>query len=344
MAWKRGWKVLYQPRSVVYHEHRGTIGKRFREEQIQAVLKKNYLLFCWKNIHEWRKLAGAFSLRLGWRAAGGAVRRHPAAAEFPGAVARLHAIAAGLPLAAPRAPAERGQRYRSVPAPAGRLFPRSLRPHGDLARSIAGAVRFAVSHLPAGARRRRLHVPDAARNWRRWPKCTWWNCWIGRGRRRTTKNCAVSAPAPSGWCGPAAVVRDAGALLPHAVREFANDDLDWLIHRQLYQKRIDVLQLEYTHTGAIPRRVPPDRLRPVRARHLFSVHPARAGPHDRAYRGIEGALRISARAALRTAHAAAVRPGAGVHAGEPGLSAVVSAAHRLPCARRTARGHRHLTL
>ena len=29
MAWKRGWKVLYQPRSVVYHEHRGTIGKTF---------------------------------------------------------------------------------------------------------------------------------------------------------------------------------------------------------------------------------------------------------------------------------------------------------------------------
>ena len=27
LAWKRGWKVLYQPRSVVYHEHRGTIGK-----------------------------------------------------------------------------------------------------------------------------------------------------------------------------------------------------------------------------------------------------------------------------------------------------------------------------
>ena len=60
MAWKRGWKVLYQPRSVVYHEHRGTIGKRFREEQIQAVLKKNHLLFCWKNIHEWRRLGSHF--------------------------------------------------------------------------------------------------------------------------------------------------------------------------------------------------------------------------------------------------------------------------------------------
>ena len=38
-AWKRGWKVLYQPRSIVYHEHRGTIGKRFSEERIEAVLQ-----------------------------------------------------------------------------------------------------------------------------------------------------------------------------------------------------------------------------------------------------------------------------------------------------------------
>ena len=57
MAWKRGWKVLYQPKSVVYHEHRGTIGKRFTEGQIQAVLKKNFILFCWKNIHEWNRFA-----------------------------------------------------------------------------------------------------------------------------------------------------------------------------------------------------------------------------------------------------------------------------------------------
>jgi glycosyltransferase involved in cell wall biosynthesis len=30
------------------------------------------------------------------------------------------------------------------------------------------------------------------------------------------------------------------------VREVANADFEWLIHRQMYQKRIDVLQLEYT--------------------------------------------------------------------------------------------------
>src|SRR5579859_3167067 len=55
-AWKCGWKVLYQPRSIVYHEHRGTIGKKFGEAQIQAVLKKNYLLFAWKNIHDTPRL------------------------------------------------------------------------------------------------------------------------------------------------------------------------------------------------------------------------------------------------------------------------------------------------
>ena len=65
MAWKRGWKVLYQPRSVVHHEHRGTIGKRFSEAQIQSVLKKNFLLFCWKNIHEWRRLAAHFFFSFG---------------------------------------------------------------------------------------------------------------------------------------------------------------------------------------------------------------------------------------------------------------------------------------
>ncbi|MDE3167505.1 MAG: glycosyltransferase family 2 protein, partial [Acidobacteriota bacterium] len=60
MAWKRGWKVYYQPRSVVYHEHRGTIGKKFTPEFIQDVLRKNYLLWCWKNIHEPRRLGAHF--------------------------------------------------------------------------------------------------------------------------------------------------------------------------------------------------------------------------------------------------------------------------------------------
>ena len=35
-------------------------------------------------------------------------------------------------------------------------------------------------------------------------------------------------------------------ITPHAVREFADPDLEWLIHRQIYLHDIDVLQLEYT--------------------------------------------------------------------------------------------------
>ena len=60
LAWKRGWKVLYQPASMVYHEHRGTIGKRFSEAYIQNVLRKNFLLFTWKNIHSWGRLISHF--------------------------------------------------------------------------------------------------------------------------------------------------------------------------------------------------------------------------------------------------------------------------------------------
>ena len=63
-----------------------------------------------------------------------------------------------------------------------------------------------------------------------------------------------------------------GSLLPHAVREFANDDLDWLIHRQIYLKRIDVLQLEYTPLAQYARRLPPHRHGAVRARYLLPIH------------------------------------------------------------------------
>jgi GT2 family glycosyltransferase len=59
-AWKRGWKVLYQPASRVWHEHRGTIGKTFRREYIEDVIRRNFVLFAWKNIHEPGRLAGHF--------------------------------------------------------------------------------------------------------------------------------------------------------------------------------------------------------------------------------------------------------------------------------------------
>jgi glycosyltransferase involved in cell wall biosynthesis len=40
-----------------------------------------------------------------------------------------------------------------------------------------------------------------------------------------------------------------GTMEPHAAREFRNRDLAWLIHRQIYLRGIDVLQLEYMVLG-----------------------------------------------------------------------------------------------
>jgi GT2 family glycosyltransferase len=160
MAWKRGWKVLYQPRSVVYHEHRGTIGKRFSEDHIQAVLKKNYLLFCWKNIHEWPRLLSHLASSLGGRVAERGLRRRSPASQFGGCVAGLPPIAwrGKIPLARPLA--GRHRRRRGFPPSHGRLLPRSLRAHGSRPGTPARAVRLSLSHQPSHPRRRGLHVPD----------------------------------------------------------------------------------------------------------------------------------------------------------------------------------------
>lgn len=49
-AWKRGWKSLYQPLSIVHHQHRGTISRTYSEHDIQVAFEKNRLLFMWKNL------------------------------------------------------------------------------------------------------------------------------------------------------------------------------------------------------------------------------------------------------------------------------------------------------
>jgi GT2 family glycosyltransferase/glycosyltransferase involved in cell wall biosynthesis len=245
MAWKRGWKVLYQPRSVVYHEHRGTIGKRFTEEYIQEVLKKNFLLFCWKNIHEWRRLTAHFCFTWAGAVIGvifGDVPGRPNLGAIWRAFRQL-----------PQAVRSRRRARRLARIDDTEAF---LRPMGGYFRD-----RFAVMEK-GGEPLRVLFVSP-------YPICPpvhGGGVFMYQTLREMAKLAEVHVVelldyahqekdnlelrefcASAEWLvRPSGRPRDMGSLDPYAVRETANPDLAWLIHRQLYQKRIDVLQLEYT--------------------------------------------------------------------------------------------------
>lgn len=49
-AWKRGWWVLYEPQSIVYHHRHGTIRKMIDSTYVDRIYIRNHLLFTWKNI------------------------------------------------------------------------------------------------------------------------------------------------------------------------------------------------------------------------------------------------------------------------------------------------------
>ncbi|MGQ9630808.1 MAG: glycosyltransferase family 2 protein [bacterium] len=49
-AWKRGWSVLYEPRSVMYHKHRATISRQVKADRLRRITGRNSYIFLWKNI------------------------------------------------------------------------------------------------------------------------------------------------------------------------------------------------------------------------------------------------------------------------------------------------------
>lgn len=51
-ALKRGWKVIYEPESIVYHRLHGTLEKVFQADYLNIIEQKNELLFIWKNIQD----------------------------------------------------------------------------------------------------------------------------------------------------------------------------------------------------------------------------------------------------------------------------------------------------
>ena len=252
MAWKRGWKNLYQPASVVYHEHRGTIGRRFSDAYIQGVLKKNFLLFTWKNMHEWGKLLEHFVCAwagacLSWLAGDSPERSSfagiaRATLQLPAALAsraralRLAAISDAEALRRPL-----GGHFRDAFDPPGSQPADDSRPLRVLFVSpypicppIHGGGVFMYQTAHELARLCELHaivLLDSARE---------------RAAHDELDGICASAEYMVRPVGRPKVL---GSIEPHAVREFRIPDLAWLIHRQIYTRRIDVLQLEYTVLG-----------------------------------------------------------------------------------------------
>jgi len=50
-AWKRGWRTLYEPRSVVYHQHSASIS-RWPRAFTDSIKARNGLFFIWRNIED----------------------------------------------------------------------------------------------------------------------------------------------------------------------------------------------------------------------------------------------------------------------------------------------------
>ncbi|MDP3888600.1 MAG: glycosyltransferase family 2 protein [bacterium] len=51
-AWKRGYKVLWEPKSIVHHKHEAVIGKHFSKKYVDYVSQRNRMIFISKNIND----------------------------------------------------------------------------------------------------------------------------------------------------------------------------------------------------------------------------------------------------------------------------------------------------
>ena len=244
-AWKRGWKVLYQPASVVYHEHRGTIGKRFSKAQIDLVLKKNFALFAWKNIHEWGRLASHLFFSYAGAVVTELFGESPERANFaglwrafrqlPGAVAsrrraRREAVIDDTETLRRPLGGYFRDRFVALPKEPEALSVLFVSPY-PLCPPIHGGGVFMYQTVLELMRLCELHLLirlDYAREREAHEELE---------RQGATIEYLVRAEGPE---------KQFGSILPHAVREFASQEFEWRMQREMYLREVDVVQLEYT--------------------------------------------------------------------------------------------------
>jgi GT2 family glycosyltransferase/glycosyltransferase involved in cell wall biosynthesis len=244
LAWKHGWKVLYHPRSIVFHEHRGTIGRKFTQAYINSVLKKNFLLFTWKNIHGWgRLLSHAFAAWGGAILSGGGDERIGRAnlagiwratlQSFEAAGARWRArslsVVDDTEAFLRSRPSHFHDRFGSPSeGPLNVLF---VSPYPILPPVHGGAV-FMLETLRELSRHVRVHAVVL----------------LDRADQLE-----ANAPLAEMCASLETAVRPNNhsflSLSPHAVEEFYSRDVQWVIDRSILLRRIDMVQIEYTPMG-----------------------------------------------------------------------------------------------
>ena len=252
MAWKRGWKCLYQPASIVFHEHRGTIGKKFDRSYVDGVVRKNALLWVWKNIHSGPRLAGHFAFAIantivsalsGNRERGPFLRDLWNAAKQIGGAMRSRSRARQLSVIrdADAFRRTRGSHFRDTffplpvrPEPLNVLF---LSPY-PICPPIHGGGVFMNQTIHELVKYCRLHLVALLDEE-----------WQLHTHEEMDKLCA-STEYILRMTGR---LRQLASIEPYAVREFANRDLDWVIDRKIFIDEIDVFQIEYTNMGQYAR-------------------------------------------------------------------------------------------
>lgn len=248
MAWKRGWQVLYQPYSKVWHEHQGTIGKKFSRAFIDSIVNKNFLLFAWKNIHEPRRLTGHFfhvwtgaliSLFAGEsreRASLGGLSR--AFLQLPGVMAarwRARSLAVVDDSEAFRRPLGGffRDRFQTLPANPERLNVLFLSPYA-ICPPIHGGGVFMYETVKQLGQISNLHVLAM----------------VDSHKERQAHAALVPYTQSIEFVVRSqAQPKGIGAVTPFAVREFFDAETEWLLHRLMFLKEIDVVQVEYTNMG-----------------------------------------------------------------------------------------------
>jgi GT2 family glycosyltransferase len=233
LAWKRGWKVLYQPRSIVYHQHRATIARTYPSSFIENVLEKNRILFAWKNIHDWKLLLSHFAVCSLSASTGRAFLQLPKAWISRWRAHSLRAVSDSEAFLrqhggwfrdrfeAPMEPAPERLRVLFLapypiepPVHGGAVFMRAA------VRSLAALVDL---HLIAF-----LEQPEQAAE-----------------HAELARRCASAQFFLRRIVPP----RHPSTLLPHAIREFTDPEFAWAVNRTIYLKKIDAVQIDYTILG-----------------------------------------------------------------------------------------------